>query len=135
MHANSRTPIQATPQKILPKARKVNRMGFVPVVISAAVCLALVLVPCIYLGMEIGEKRELTQTGLQTSATVNKHHSKTVRGGKSSTVYHLIDYTFAPNNRAPEHSSGVELPADLWDTVHVGSTISVTYNPASPSDN
>ncbi|GAA4376969.1 hypothetical protein GCM10023166_28750 [Paeniglutamicibacter cryotolerans] len=47
----------------------------------------------------------------------------------------MIDYTFTPDDQTQEYGTDVELPLDLWDTVRVGSAISVAYNPRNPSDN
>ena len=86
--------------------------------------------------MTVVPKRELAQTGIQTAATITKHHSKIVYGatGRSGEDF-LIDYTFTPGHQSEEYGTDVDLSLELWETVQVGSTISVMYNAPNPSNN
>ncbi|MGB9033564.1 MAG: DUF3592 domain-containing protein [Paeniglutamicibacter sp.] len=134
MNAKHRAPTGPKPNRRPSKARKASRMGLVPQIISIAVLLSGLSWGGVSLATSIVEKRELTQTGVQAPATVTQHHKKTV-GGRTTSVYHLIDYTFTPIGKAEEHPTEVILPSDLWNTVEAGSTIMVTYNASNPADN
>jgi cytoskeletal protein RodZ len=135
MTAKHRAPSRRKQKRRLPKARKASFMGSVPLLFSIAVLLAGLVWGGSTLVISIAEKQELAQSGVQASATVTKHHKKTVPSSRTKSVYSLIDYTFTPGHLAEEHATGVELPSDLWNTVEAGSTIAVTYNPTSPSTN
>lgn len=130
-----RTPIRPRQNKPPAKARRGKFATFVVYSFCIAVLLALVLGHGLWLVTTIAGKQELTQSGVQSSATITKHHSEIVRGGKSSNEKFLIDYTFTSHDQMEEHDTDVELPVDLWNAVEVGSTISVTYKPNDPSDN
>lgn len=135
MNARTRTTTRPKPKRVLPKEQQGKRTAFVVQFFAAAVCIAVVLLPFIWLTMTVVEKRELTQLGIQTTATITKHHSKIVYGAKGrSGESFLINYTFTPDDQAEEYGTDVQLPLDLWDTVRVGSAISVAYNPRNPSE-
>lgn len=134
MNAKHRAPDRTKPNRRPSKARKASRLRQVPLIISIAVLLSGLAWGGVSLATSIVEKRELTQTGVQAPATVTQHHKKTV-GGRTTSVYHLIDYTFTPIGKAEERHTGVELPSDLWNTVEAGSTIMVTYNVSNPANN
>ncbi|WP_354212404.1 DUF3592 domain-containing protein [Arthrobacter sp. UYCu511] len=136
MNAHIRTTARPKPKRTLPKEQRGKRAAFLVQSFAAAVCIAVVLLPGIWLATTVVGKRQLAQTGIQTTATITKHHSKIRYGATgNSGVDFLIDYTFTPDHQSEECSTDVDLPLDLWETVQVGSKISVTYNAPNPSNN
>lgn len=134
MNARNRRPSRPKLKSPLDKKLKGRRTSFVVMSFAVVVCVALVVGPWIWLTMSVVGKRELTQTGMQTTATITKHHSRIPYGAHGSGELFWINYTFTAGNQTKEYATDVMLPLDLWDTVEVGSTISVTYNPGNPSE-
>lgn len=135
MNASIPTPTKSRRSEPPDKTRRGEIASILLTSMAVTVLVALVLWQGLGLIATIVEKKELTQTGIQASATITKHHSKVIPSDRGTTEKFLIDYTFTPPSHAEEHASNVELPSELWNTVEVGSTILVTYKPEDRSDN
>ncbi|EMQ98492.1 DUF3592 domain-containing protein [Paeniglutamicibacter gangotriensis] len=135
MNASIPTPTKSRRSEPPDKARRGEIASVLLTSMAVTVLVALVLWQSLGLIATIVEKKELTQTGIQATATITKHHSKVIPSDRGTTEKFLIDYTFTPPKHAEEHASNVALPRELWDTVEVGSTVLVTYKPEERSDN